>query len=77
MPATISLEEAQAKLVELVAKLDPGEELLITQNQQPVAKLVGERLAKLKPRVPGTCKGMIKLLVEDEEHLKDFAGYMP
>ena len=28
------------------------------------------------PRVPGNCKGMITLLIEDDEHLKDFEEYM-
>ena len=77
MSATITVEEAQAQLKELIGNLAPGEELVITDNQQPVAKLVGERAPQRKPRVPGRCKGMITLLVEDEEHLKDFAEYMP
>jgi antitoxin (DNA-binding transcriptional repressor) of toxin-antitoxin stability system len=76
MPPTISIEEAQAKLREIVARLAPGEAAVITDNDQPVAKLVGERPAQPKPRVPGNCKGMITLAVEDDEHLKDFAEYM-
>ena len=77
MSATITVEEAQAKLTELIGSLSPGEEIVITQNQQPVAKLVGQRTSERKPRVPGNCKGMITLAVEDEEHLKDFEEYMP
>ena len=50
---------------------------MITQNQEPVAKLVGQRPRERKPRTPGNCKGMIILAVEDDEHLKDFAEYMP
>jgi antitoxin (DNA-binding transcriptional repressor) of toxin-antitoxin stability system len=38
MAATVTLEEAQAHLPELIGKLAPGEELIITQDQQPVAK---------------------------------------
>ncbi len=73
---TISLEEAQAKLTELVENLRPGEEIMITRT-------AGGRQARRagaparKPRQPGGCKGMITLLVEDDEHLKDFAEYMP
>jgi antitoxin (DNA-binding transcriptional repressor) of toxin-antitoxin stability system len=77
MSATITLEEAQAHLRELIGKLAPGEELVITDNQRPVARLVGEQHSQRKPRVPGRCKGMITLLVEDDEHLKDFEDYMP
>ena len=77
MSATITVEEAQTKLTELVAKLGAGEEILFTQNEQPVAKLVGQRPVGRAPRVPGNCKGMITLAVEDDEHLKDFEDYMP
>ena len=76
MSTTITVDEAQARLKELIGKLAPGEELLITENQQPVAKLVGERLPQGHLRVPGNCEGMITLLVEDDEHLKEFEEYM-
>jgi antitoxin (DNA-binding transcriptional repressor) of toxin-antitoxin stability system len=76
MSRAITVEEAQSSLPELIGKLAPGEEILITQDQQPVARLVGERPAERKPRVPGNCKGLITLLVEDDEHLKDFEEYM-
>ena len=76
MSATITVEEAQTRLPELIGNLAHGAEIIITQNQQPVARLVGERLLERKPRVPGNCKGMITLLVEDDEHLKDFDEYM-
>ena len=37
---TVSIEDAQANLKELIHQLSPGEELIITENQQTVAKLV-------------------------------------
>lgn len=77
MSMNVTLEEAQAQLPELISRLSPGEEVVITQNQQPVAKLVGERSSERNPRMPGNCKGMITLLVEDDEHLKDFEEHMP
>jgi len=40
MSATITIDEAQAKLRELIHRLAPGEEVIITENQEPVAKLV-------------------------------------
>ena len=36
---TVTLEEAQAKLADLVHGLAPGEELLITENDRPIARL--------------------------------------
>ena len=74
--ATVSMQEAQAKLPDLIHKLLPGDEVVITEDNVPVAKLVGEQPPQRKPRVAGNCKGMISLLVEDDEHLADFKEYM-
>ncbi|MBM4072161.1 MAG: hypothetical protein FJ271_25025 [Planctomycetes bacterium] len=76
MLATLTIEEAQSKLKQVIDNLGPGEEVLIMDNLVPVAKLIGRPQLR-QARVPGTCKGMITLAVEDEEHLKDFREYMP
>jgi antitoxin (DNA-binding transcriptional repressor) of toxin-antitoxin stability system len=74
--ATVTVEEAQGKLKDLIHNLEPGEEFVITENDQPVAKLV--LLPAQRPRpVPGRCKGMLTILSEDDEHLEDFKEYMP
>ena len=39
---TVTIEEAQASLTKLIENLAPGEEVVITRDNQPVAKLVGE-----------------------------------
>jgi prevent-host-death family protein len=77
MPTTVELDEAQARLKEIIARLGPDDEVVITDHNRPVARLVGGRQAGRHPRQAGNCKGMITLLVEDEEHLKDFREYMP
>ena len=38
---TVTVEEAQSRLKEVIAMLAPGEEVVLTDNRQPVAKLVG------------------------------------
>jgi prevent-host-death family protein len=48
MATTVTIEEAQAHLAELIAKLSPEEEVVITQNQRPVAKLIGQQAAVRK-----------------------------
>lgn len=73
---TITLEEAQARLPELIERLQPGEALVITRNAQPVARLLGEEKAKRQPRKPGSAKGMLTIVSDDDEHLKDFQEYM-
>lgn len=78
MSATITVEEAQANLKELIHQLAPGEEVVITENEQPIAKLVGEQSPKPRLRQPpGLGKGMITIVSDDDEHLKGFAEYMP
>lgn len=75
---TVTIEEAQANLKELIHRMTPGDELVITENEQVVAKLISE--PPTKPRLrrsPGLGKGMIKIVSEDDDHLKDFAEYMP
>jgi len=74
--ATISLEDAQAHLSELIASLQPGEVITITLNQQPIARLSAEQLPTRSPRKSGSAKGLLKIVVEDDEHLEDFAEYM-
>lgn len=76
MSATISIEEAQSNLKELIHALAPGEEVVITENRQPIAKLV---CVPPKPRLrpgPGLGKGYIAILAEDDEHLQDFSEYL-
>jgi antitoxin (DNA-binding transcriptional repressor) of toxin-antitoxin stability system len=77
MLPSISLEEAQAKLPEIIDKLGLGEEVVITRDDQPVAKLVSQQRAARQPRQPGSAKGILVINVEDEEHLEDFKEYMP
>ena len=73
---TITIEEAQAQLAQLIDQLAPGEALVITRNARPIANLVG--LAAEKPRpVPGRGRGKLVIVSEDDDHLKDFEDYMP
>jgi antitoxin (DNA-binding transcriptional repressor) of toxin-antitoxin stability system len=72
----VTLEEAQAHLPELIDQLRPGESLVITRDEKAVARLVPEAPPKRKPRQPGNCKGMLTIVADDDEHLRDFAEYM-
>lgn len=77
MSATVTIEEAQTHLAELIDKLIPGEEVVILRGDQPIARLVGESQHLEKPRQPGSAKGKLIILADDEEHLEDFKEYMP
>lgn len=75
--STMSLEEAQTRLPDIINKLIPGEEVVITRNSQPVARLIGEKPPVRQPRKPGDARGKLVIHSEDEEHLHDFKDYMP
>jgi len=71
MSITLTLEEAPAKLSELIATLTPGDEVVIPQDAEPVAEL--HRITKAQPRPQfGNCRGMFTVVREDKEHLADF-----
>ncbi len=72
---TVTLQHAQAHLADLIAKAAPGEEIVITQDEQRVARLIPEKklAPPKKPRVAGSAQGQLIILQEDDEHLKDFA----
>lgn len=75
MSTVVTIEEAQARLKDLIANLAPGDELVITDNNRPVAEV---RVPAPNPvqRVPGKCAGMLISYIDDDEHLADFKEYM-
>ena len=72
----LEIAEAQARLPDLVRRLMPGDDIIITENSRPVARLIAEQREKRQPQA-GSAKGILIIAREDEEHLKDFAEYMP
>ena len=76
--ATISIEEAQKKLPEIVHGLAAGEEVVITENNRPVARIVSEaRPIKKPPRQLGTMKGTVLHMAPDfDAPLEEFKEYM-
>jgi antitoxin (DNA-binding transcriptional repressor) of toxin-antitoxin stability system len=74
---TVTIEDAQARLVELIAQLHPGEEIVITREQKPVARLIGEAKPEEKPRRLGSLKGSVLYMAPDfDAPLEDFREYM-
>ena len=76
MPAIITVEDAQSRLKELIDQLAPGEEIVITENEQSVARLVGERPARPSRPAPGLGKGSILYMAPDfDAPLEEFKEY--
>ena len=75
----VTMEEAQANLPKLIQKLGVGEEVVITENDQPVARLLASVpvLALKKPRKLGTLQGTVLFMASDfDAPLDDFKEYM-
>jgi antitoxin (DNA-binding transcriptional repressor) of toxin-antitoxin stability system len=75
MSQTVSIQQAAEHLTELLGALGPDDEIVLTQNDRPVAKTIPSRPSG--KRHVGSCKGMLVVHEDDEEHLKDFKDYMP
>jgi antitoxin (DNA-binding transcriptional repressor) of toxin-antitoxin stability system len=60
----VTLEQAQANLADLIEGLAPGEELLLTREQQPVAKLSRVSSAT-QPCRAGSAKDKITWIAPD------------
>jgi prevent-host-death family protein len=60
---TVSIEQAQLSLKELIEKSSHGESVVITQGNLPVAELRPISSSKPVP-VFGSCKGMLTVVSE-------------
>jgi antitoxin (DNA-binding transcriptional repressor) of toxin-antitoxin stability system len=76
---TVTLQETRATLPDSIHRARPGQAVVMTEHDRPIARLVSELPAAksgLRPP-PGFGKGYITILSDDDEHLKDFVEYMP
>ena len=65
------------KLATFLAALAPGDEVVITRDGAPVGRLTRPPAPPKGVPVYGRAKGMLVVHAEDDEHLNDFAEYMP
>ena len=71
--AYVSLENAAGKWLELLQRAANGEEVVITEEDQPFVKLSAAQ-HPLTPRKPGSAKGLIEMKGDFDEplELKDY-----
>lgn len=74
---TLTIAEVQSQLPEVIHRLNPGEEITVTEGDRVVARIVGDARPLAQRPKPGLMKGMLTIISDDDEHLKDFAEYMP
>lgn len=73
----VAIEDAGAQLARLVRESIPGEEIILTQDEQAVAKLIPlVHGTQREPRKGGTARGQILFMADDfDAPLEDFAEY--
>jgi antitoxin (DNA-binding transcriptional repressor) of toxin-antitoxin stability system len=78
MQSTMAVEDIKLTLSELLDKLTPGDEVILTRNQKVVAKLLSEPLLPAQPSRPGPglCNGMVTYMAPDfDAPLEDMKEY--
>ena len=73
---TITLKDAQSQLPDLIARLRPNESVAILQDGEPVAYLSPPTPHRRAPKF-GSCRDLLTMVADDDEHLADFTDYMP
>jgi antitoxin (DNA-binding transcriptional repressor) of toxin-antitoxin stability system len=75
---TVTLEEAEGHLAEIIEKLSPGEEAILTRENKPVATIRATPTpAQIVPQL-GTMKGTILYIAPDFDDIPDgFEEYLP
>jgi antitoxin (DNA-binding transcriptional repressor) of toxin-antitoxin stability system len=74
---TVTLQEAQSRLPDLIHNLTPGDEVVITENSQPVARLFRTEPKTQWPCKAGSARGTPHWMAPDfDAPLEDFKEYM-
>lgn len=76
MPSTaVDLKQAQSRLQELVDQAARGEEVILTHEGEPVAKII-PMARRVSRRRFGSARGLIHMRADFDEVLEDFREYM-
>ena len=73
---SLPIQQAQAQLPELIHQLTPGDELVITENDQPVARILPPRPVQVSRKL-GSLRGTVLYMTPDfNAPLEEFKEYM-
>jgi prevent-host-death family protein len=75
------IEVAEARLAELVAAVQGGNEVVLTRDGEPVARLLPAQttvalVAMKGPRKPGSARGLVFIRDDFDDPLEDFRDYI-
>ncbi len=73
---TVTLEEAQAKLPELLEKLQPGEEMIILDHGQPLAQVKKVERTSWPCKAGSYRKVEFRMAPDFDAPLEEFKEYM-
>ena len=78
---TMPLEQAEGHLAEIIEKLSPGEEIVLTRDDKPVATIKAAPSSESPARKPhqlGTLKGSVLYIAPDFDDIPEgFEEYLP
>ncbi len=74
--STVTLEEAKARLDELIARLQPGEEILITEHEKPLAQVKKAERTSWPCKAGSYRKAEFWMAPDFDAPLDDFKEYM-
>jgi prevent-host-death family protein len=73
---TVSIDTAQANLPDLIRQLVPGEEVIVTEDGKPVARILPATAPPLERKL-GALQGTVLFMAQDfDAPLEDFREYM-
>lgn len=70
----INVRDACNQLPALIERARRGEEVVLTDDDRPLARLVATS-SENTPRQPGSAKGLIQMSDDFDEPLEDFQAY--
>jgi antitoxin (DNA-binding transcriptional repressor) of toxin-antitoxin stability system len=74
----LPVEQAEGHLAEIIARLSPGEEVMLTRGDRPVATLRATPPAPREPPRFGTLKGSVLYIAPDFDAIPEgFEDYLP
>jgi antitoxin (DNA-binding transcriptional repressor) of toxin-antitoxin stability system len=75
---TLPVEQAEGHLAEIITRLAPGEEVVLTRGDRPVATLRAILSAPREPPRFGTLKGSVLYMAPDFDAIPEgFEDYLP
>lgn len=73
---TIDINQALPQIKKLLEIASTGEEIIITENNQPMVKFVSIKTDTKRPSLFGSDKDIISISDDFDEPLEDFKDYM-